>query len=118
MTTELPNYVAVSPQENGSSFRGISCDDYRMLAATVLDATQGFETTLGIYPLPDSCGVALDVFSDDCCFTIHVNSALEQIALWRADLDSPNAPRCVLIGSNSVADWNRLKIMARQELEA
>ena len=73
---------------------------------------------MGIYPLPDSCGCALDVFSDDCCLTIQVNSALEQIALWRADLDSPNGPQCVLIGSNSEADWNRLGAMARKELEA
>jgi hypothetical protein len=115
MTTELPNYVAVAPNECGKSF-GLSVADYRMLAVTALDVTREVEAAMSMYKLPDSAGCALDVVSDDCCLTIQVNSALEQITLWRADLDSPTGPLCVLSVGNTEDDWRRLSQMARKAL--
>ena len=115
MTETIPNYVNVAPNENGSSFRGISFNDYRMLARTALSVTADVPKTMGIYK-PDTGGCALDIFTADKCLTIQINSALKQIALLAADLDSPDGPLCVLSVSNTKADWDRLGQMARKEL--
>jgi hypothetical protein len=116
MTTELPNYMAVSLQENGSSFPGVSFDDYRMLARTALSVTRDVSTTMAIYKLPES-GCCLDIFTANRCLTIQVNSSLGSLCLLlSADIDSADEPLCILSVSNTEDDWRRLSQMAKRAL--
>ena len=114
MTSTLPDYVAVSPDESGVNF-GVSFEDYRMLARTALSVTQRREATMGIYPLDGGC--ALDIWSRNRCLTIEVNSEAGQLVLrLAADIDCGDEPLCILSVGNSDDDWRRLGQMARKAL--
>jgi hypothetical protein len=113
---DLLKYVSVAPDECGSSFPGISFEDYRMLAKTALSVPSDF---MGIYPFAESEGCALDIFSGNRCLTIQVNSTLGHLCLLlSANIDCGDDPLCILSVGNSSSDWRGLGETARREIEA
>jgi hypothetical protein len=114
MTSALPDYLEVAPDECGVNL-GLSFADYRMLAKTALAVTQARETVMGIYPLEGGC--ALDIWSRNRCLTIVVNSQASQLALWlAANIDCGDDPLCILNVGNSVDDWRQLGRLARKAI--
>jgi hypothetical protein len=116
MTLDIPQYVSLPVHERGNSLN-ISFANYRLLARTCLRIIDGFSTTNAVYRLPKSRGGALDIFSDQKCLTIVIDSQEHDVSLWSCLLDSTES-RCLVVCQDSEEDsWDELVEIARQELE-
>ena len=104
----LPEYLSLRQTERGPSLN-LSPTDYRSLASTGLSIIQPFENSLmGIYQ-PQPKTVALDIWIQDLCLTILLDSDHRQLRLFFAHLDSFSAPVLVFAGVTSPSDWRQLK---------
>ena len=104
----VPEYLSVRQTERGASL-GISRTDYRLLAVTALSIIQPFENSLMEIYQRQSQIVALDIWIQDVCLTISINTGNGTRRLFTTGLDSPEPPVLLFAGTSSPEDWRRLK---------
>ena len=106
---DLPEYVSLSPHDQGAFF-DLPAPDWRRLVSTSLAICHSLpdEATMGIYR--HASVVCLDIWSEGVgCLTIAISSPSKQLQLLLAPLDSPSAPQLLFAGSTSPEDWQQLK---------
>jgi hypothetical protein len=112
---DVPQYVSLPVHERGNSLN-ISWENYRLLARTCLRIIDGFSTTNAVYRLPKERGGALDIFSDQKCLSIVIDSQEQEVSLWSCLLDSVK-PECLVVCDSEESSWSELAELARKELE-
>jgi hypothetical protein len=116
MIETFPDYLHLERHERGANLH-LESDTYSLLARTALAVVQDIPHFMTIYRLPDARGCCLDIFASAKCLSIQIDVKYNHLALFLSeDLDSPNAPLCILSVSNCQQDWHRLKQMAKAQL--
>ena len=87
--------------------------------APLLDSTkiiQNVETLNALYRLPQNRGAALDIFTDQKCLTIVVDSQEQEVGLWSCLLDSTESDCLAVCEASEEDSWKELAVLARREV--
>ena len=110
----LPEYINVAENERGDSL-GLDFESYRHLARVALAIIREEFWTMGIYRLPEGCG--LDIFAERNCLSILIERSENQLSLFVCPLDTPFAEAvCLLQTENCEESWRELLWIAKEEI--